>query len=59
MLESLFNKVANLSPANLLKRDSRTGVSCQVCEIFGNTYFEESLRTTALEEIPLLEIFEI
>ena len=32
--------------------------SCKVCEIFGNTYFEKHLRTTAPEETPLLEVFE-
>ena len=26
-------------PANLLKRDFNTGVSCEVCETFKNTYF--------------------
>ena len=47
MLESLFNEVKGLRPATLLKRDSNTGVSCQYCEIFKNTYFEELLRMTA------------
>ena len=47
MLESLFNEVKGLRPATLLKRDSNTGASCQYCEIFKNTYFEEHLRMTA------------
>ena len=47
-LESLFNKVAGLKALLkiLLKRDSNTGVSCEICKIFKNTYFEEHLRTT-------------
>ena len=28
---------------SLLKRDSNTGVFCEYCEIFRNTYFEEHL----------------
>ena len=44
MLESLFNKVA---AATLLKRDSSTVFSYEICEIFKNTYFEEHLQTTA------------
>ena len=31
----------------LLKRNSTTVFSCEYCEIFKNTYFEEHLRTTA------------
>ena len=29
--------------ATLLKRDSDTGVSCEYCKVFKNTYFEEKL----------------
>ena len=47
MLESLFNKVLGLRSETLLKRDSNTGVSCEICEIFKNTCFEEHLPTTA------------
>ena len=50
VLESLFNKAADLRTATLLKTDSNTGVSvfsCKYCEIFKNTYFEEHLRTAA------------
>ena len=46
MLESLYNEVGNLLKT-LLKRDSNTDVSCEICEIFKNTYFEETLRKTA------------
>ena len=46
MLESFFNKVS-------------IDVSCEICEIFRSTYFDEHLRTTGPEEIPLLEVFEI
>ena len=38
MPESLFNKVAGLSPTTLLKGDSGTGVSCEFCEISKNTF---------------------
>ena len=34
-------------PATLLKRDSKQVFSCQYCEIFKKTYFEEHLRTAA------------
>ena len=33
--------------AILLKRDSSADVTCEYCEIFKNTFFEEHLRTTA------------
>ena len=38
--DGLFKKV-------LLKMDSNTGVSCQYCKIFKNTYFEEHLPMAA------------
>ena len=38
MFQSLFNKVASLNPANLLKIDYWACVN--FCEIFKNTYFE-------------------
>ena len=47
MLESLLIKLQAVRPANLLKRDSNTVFSCEYCEIFKNTYFEEHLRTSA------------
>ena len=48
-MESLFNKVAGLG---LQHKGTPTQVfSCEICEIFKNTYFEEHLRTTASEFI--------
>ena len=43
MLESLFNKVAGLRPAALLKRDSNTGVLCE---------YYETLRTICFYRTP-------
>ena len=37
-------KLQGLRPAILLKRDSTQVFSCEYCEIFKNTYFEEHLR---------------
>ena len=39
VLESLFNKVAVLRPATLLRRDSNTDASCEIWEILKNTFF--------------------
>ena len=36
-------------PATLSKRDSNTGIFCECCLIFKNTYFEEHLRTVSGE----------
>ena len=47
VFECLFNKVAGLRPATLLKIDSNTGVFWEISDIIKNTYFEEHLRTTA------------
>ena len=51
MSESLFNKVAGLRPATLLKtcnfikkETQRKVFSCEFCEIFKNTFFIEHLR---------------
>ena len=44
MLESLFKNVACLNAETLLKRDTHTGV---YCEIVNTTYFEKHLGTTA------------
>ena len=33
--------------ATLLKKTPTQGFSCEMCEIFKNTYFEEHLRMTA------------
>ena len=43
----LYGKVASLKPSFILKRDSNTGVSSEICKIFKSTFFEEHLRTTA------------
>ena len=42
-----FNKVAGLQAADFFRKGSNTEVSCEVCETFKNTYFEEHLQTTA------------
>ena len=39
-------KLKVFTSATLLERYSNTGISCEICEIFQNTYFEEYLRTT-------------
>ena len=52
-MKALFNKVTKLKHATLLKRDSSTGVFCEICEIFKNIYFEEHLRTTSPEVIEI------
>ena len=44
-----FNKVAGLRPATLLKRESRTGISCEFCECSKNTFFTEHLWMTAFK----------
>ena len=38
LLESLFNKVAGLRSATLLKRDSNVDVFCEYYEIFKSNY---------------------
>ena len=43
---TLFNEVADLKNCNFIKRDSNTGISREICEIFKNIYFEECLQTT-------------
>ena len=45
--QSLFLIKLQAWPANLLKRDSNKGVSCEFCEIFKNTSFAEPLWATA------------
>ena len=46
--ESLFNKVAGLRPATLLKKKILAQVfSCEFFEICENTFFTEHLWTTA------------
>ena len=45
VLESLFNKAAGLKACNFNKKDSNTGVSCEIFKNFNNNNFEH-LRTT-------------
>ena len=47
MLEPLLNKVAYNKNCILIKRDSSTVLSCEYCETFKNSYFEEHLWTAA------------
>ena len=55
MLESLFWQ--SYKTCNLINEESLTLVfSCQYCEIFENTYFDEHLRTAASEIIVWLFI---
>ena len=45
MLESLLNKAAGLE---LYQKETLTQLlSCEICEIFKNAYFEDHLRTAA------------
>ena len=59
MLESLFNKVADLAGLqacnflNFIKRTPTLVISCEVCKIFKNIYFEEHLSTTASSAGPM------
>ena len=49
MSKSLLNKVAG-DPTTSLKIDSTSDdFSCEYCEIYKNTYFQEHLRTFASE----------
>ena len=44
----VFNKVAGLRPATLLKKEAHAQVfSCEFCEISKNPFFAEHLWTTA------------
>ena len=47
MLESLLNKAAGLQACNFTKETPTQVFSCEIYEIFKNTYFEEYLRMTA------------
>ena len=50
MLESLFNKIADLQGCNLIKKVTAAQVfSCDYCETLKNTYFEKHLQTAAFE----------
>ena len=46
--ESLFNKVAGIRPATLL-RDSGTVVLYKFCDIFKKTFYKKRLRVTISE----------
>ena len=43
----LFNKVVVLRACNFVKETPTQMLSCEICEIFKNSYFEEHLWTTA------------
>ena len=47
MLESLFNKVEGLGLQLYSKETPTQMLSCKICDIFKNTYFEEHLRMSA------------
>ena len=49
MLDSLFDEVSGLKACNFIKRDSNTGVACEISEIFKCTYFQEGLPMTSSE----------
>ena len=51
VLESLFNKVAGLIPATLLKRDAIAGVFMWNLRNFEEHLFEDHLQTTASDQI--------
>ena len=48
VLETLFNKAAAFQACNFIRKKLRHRFSCDYCEIFKNTYFEEHLRTAAI-----------
>ena len=50
MLESFLNNVSGLRPATLLKETPTQVFSCEICEFFRNTYFEEHLQTAAFAQ---------
>ena len=57
VLESLFNKVASLKAYNFIKKTPTQVLSCEICQIFRNTYFEEHLGTTASANAYKFQIF--
>ena len=53
VLESLYNKVADLQVCNFFKkRLQHRSFPVQICKTFKNTYFEEHLRATASKYCP-------
>ena len=53
MLESLFSKVAGLGLQLYQTETSTQMLSCEISQIFKNTYFEEHLRTSASAQLIL------
>ena len=49
MSEFLFNKLAGLRPATLLKKTLTQGLFCKFFEVFKNTLFVNNLRATAVK----------
>ena len=45
----MFLKISQISQENNCVGLSKTGVSCEICKMFKNTYFKEHLRMTASE----------
>ena len=57
MPQSLFNKVAGLRPANLLKKETLVQVfSCEFCEIFKKNFFTEQMLAIAYRRFLVLGI---
>ena len=50
-------KLQPLGPATILKKTPTQVFSCEICEIFKNTYFEEHQRTTA--SLFILNVYHI
>ena len=44
---SVLNEVADLWDCKFIKKKFQHGFSCEYCEIFKNTYFQEHLQTIA------------
>ena len=56
MLQCLFNKVKGLQARNFIKKETPAQViSCEYCEIFKNTYFEEHLQTAVSKTLKVRE----
>ena len=54
MSGSLFNKVAGLKACNVIKKETPTQVfSCEYCDIFKSTYFEEHQQRNAFKNYSL------
>ena len=54
MSGSLFNKVAGLKACNVIKKGTQTqAFSCEYCDIFKSTYFEEHQRRNAFKNYSL------